>query len=157
MKSTQQLRSVWSLLSLHTPVNVIPLQQRTFVYASPPVHYTHPWELAAVSGYAKLTTLLSNFFHNCYLNCINQLLTDNQISLFWFSFAHCLCNSKLLQPTLMHACTPWTGWEAYTCGSGEMTDECSGGKDRTDCNLDTENNRHITHCALFPVPRYLTT
>jgi len=30
----------------------------------------------------------------------------------------------------------------------------SGGKDQRDRNLDIENNRHTTLCALFPVPRY---
>jgi len=40
--------------------------------------------------------------------------------------------------------------------AGEMTEECSSGKDLTDRNLDVENNRHTTCCAVFPVPRYLT-
>ena len=41
--------------------------------------------------------------------------------------------------------------------AGEMTGECSGGKDLTDRNLDVENNKHTTRCTLFLVPRYSTT
>ena len=38
--------------------------------------------------------------------------------------------------------------------AGEMTGECSIGKDQRDRDLDVENNRHTTlHCTLFPVPR----
>ena len=42
--------------------------------------------------------------------------------------------------------------------AGEMTGECVGGKDQRDRSLNVENNGHTTtRCALFPVPRYLTT
>jgi len=38
--------------------------------------------------------------------------------------------------------------------AGEMTAECSGGKDQRDRGLDVENNRHtMPRGALFPVPR----